>query len=679
MARRNGGQKVGGRSQKLSQTLPSFGVGSAFEFKPKQSTLTQELLPPPQWKVAATSTGWVRAASPTADDLLGAALDQVPSMSKTYSDPGLLPKIQWERASTASAKSSDGVTKDNEDQELKSPSFNLQRENHQLKRELEQMEISLLESFRRGDRFMSGGRCNSKGNPPVMQAYLRDKEELRRSRERGAQLEDELRRALSRVEALEIERDMHGDARTMTGELTDQAEAFAEDNKWLKSFAEAQSTRVSEFEEAAEKAEHRAQEEVAASHRAVKEIADQLEKERLEWARAQANFVKVGGAVASTQTCSETVTEEPPRRPSKDTSQAALQTWLARWAGDNPRLTLGLCFHGWYRQASLELRVRAAALANQLQSERDSSIRAHGESSAMLEEERRRLEATLKEKEALDREKKRLTLAGDEAMEMNRGFQKDMDQLWQKTNAAELALSRERRELERVREDSLLQRRQDKSKQQQAVDAAELRIKKAEISCEEARRREADLRAELQQLAAAAQQQGSESLESMEKELKLKCEELEEIKSDRERCKNQRRRVEDRLYKVQLAHDDMKRERDDLLEQLEKLQQTSAKEQLRQMFRLQVLAPSVTVTLAQMKAMDVKAAPSENQIRKVMMERVLPQFAQVLLHDDTKDNTNASAQTSQLVQSVVSGMVSSIEDKLQSLLGTGCVRISMKT
>eukprot|EP00746_Dinoflagellata_sp_MGD_P164894 gnl/MRDRNA2_/MRDRNA2_93834_c0_seq1.p1 gnl/MRDRNA2_/MRDRNA2_93834_c0~~gnl/MRDRNA2_/MRDRNA2_93834_c0_seq1.p1 ORF type:complete len:669 (+),score=187.36 gnl/MRDRNA2_/MRDRNA2_93834_c0_seq1:79-2085(+) len=668
MARRNGGPRVGGRNQKLSQTLPSFGAASTFESKQKNST-TREWLPPPQWKAAATSAGWVGAVD------LESTLDQSPSMSKTYSDPGLLPKIQWERASTASAKSADGTAKDEGVEEIKSPSFNLKRENHQLRRELEQMEISLLESFRRGDRFMSGGKCLTKGNQPVMQAYLRDKEELRRARERSAQLEDELRRALSRVEALEIERDMHGDARN--GELTDQARAFAEDNEMLRNVAEAQSKRALEFEEIAKRAEEAqqlAQEESAARYQALKEMEDQLQRERSEWAAARSQS---GGAVASTQTSSEPVLEETTSAPQASKDTMALQTWLARWAGENPKLTLGLCFRAWYREANLELRMRAAELAKQMKSERDSSIIAHGMSKGLLEEERRRLEESLKEKEALERDRRRLTLEGDEAKEMCKSVQKDMDKLWQKTNAAEQALSRERKELERLREDSLLQRRQDKSKEQQALDAAELRLKKAEMACEEAWSREATLKAELARLLA--QQEGTQSSENMERELQEKCEELEEVKADRDRCKNQRRRVEERLHKVAASYDELKGEKISLLEQLDKLQQNAAKEQLRQMFRLQVLAPSVTVTLSQMKAMDVKAAPAESQIRKVMMERVLPQFTQVLLHDDSKDNTNASAQTSQLVQSVVSGMVSSIEDKLQSLLGTGCVRISMKT
>jgi predicted nuclease with TOPRIM domain len=107
--------------------------------------------------------------------------------------------------------------------------------------------------------------------------------------------------------------------------------------------------------------------------------------------------------------------------------------------------------------------------------------------------------------------------------------------------------------------------------------------------------------------------------------------------------------------------------------ELEAARTSNMQDKLRQMLRLQVLAPQVTVSISGHSTVDVKGAPSVAVIKKVMMDKVLPKFAQVMVQEDLQP-TSDSKSTEQYVQSVMSSMVTSIEEKLQSVLGNSCVR-----
>eukprot|EP00397_Hematodinium_sp_SG-2012_P020425 GEMP01021044.1.p1 GENE.GEMP01021044.1~~GEMP01021044.1.p1 ORF type:complete len:712 (+),score=181.16 GEMP01021044.1:22-2136(+) len=83
---------------------------------------------------------------------------------------------------------------------------------------------------------------------------------------------------------------------------------------------------------------------------------------------------------------------------------------------------------------------------------------------------------------------------------------------------------------------------------------------------------------------------------------------------------------------------------------------------LKSQLKLQILAPHVTVTVGAGEATDAESAPSPDSIRKVMMEQVLPKFAHVIVGDEN-DNS---------VEEVIEDMLKSIEARLIGIFGRSC-------
>jgi len=111
---------------------------------------------------------------------------------------------------------------------------------------------------------------------------------------------------------------------------------------------------------------------------------------------------------------------------------------------------------------------------------------------------------------------------------------------------------------------------------------------------------------------------------------------------------------------------------------LDQIQEAALKNKLQQMIRLQVLAPRVSVSIGGSTAVDLEGAPPAGQIRKVMMDKVLPRFSKVIYQETAQGARKAEddEKTQQYVQKVMGEMVTSIEDKLHGVLGDKCVRTS---
>lgn len=114
--------------------------------------------------------------------------------------------------------------------------------------------------------------------------------------------------------------------------------------------------------------------------------------------------------------------------------------------------------------------------------------------------------------------------------------------------------------------------------------------------------------------------------------------------------------------KVSSVKDEMTRHADKLKTERREMLASQLQKQL----KLQILAPRVSVSVGG-EVTDAESAPSPSAIRRVMMDQVLPKFAQANLagERDEKD---------QDVQSIMSDMVKAIESKLANIFGRTCLR-----
>eukprot|EP00397_Hematodinium_sp_SG-2012_P009824 GEMP01009920.1.p1 GENE.GEMP01009920.1~~GEMP01009920.1.p1 ORF type:complete len:814 (+),score=202.72 GEMP01009920.1:116-2557(+) len=100
-------------------------------------------------------------------------------------------------------------------------------------------------------------------------------------------------------------------------------------------------------------------------------------------------------------------------------------------------------------------------------------------------------------------------------------------------------------------------------------------------------------------------------------------------------------------------------------EKLKAERRHSLSSRMQKQLKLQILAPRVSVSIGG-DLTDAESAPSPEAIRKVMIEQVLPKFAQVNLAGENEGEES--------VQEIMSEMVKSIETKLMTIFGRTCLR-----
>lgn len=362
--------------------------------------------------------------------------------------------------------------------------------------------------------------------------------------------------------------------------------------------------------------------------------------------------------------------------------RSTAKKWLAQLstqAETSGHLCMALCFHAW-RSAVSDTKRRHAA--EQIERERRQSkalTSARDGTLSELREERSRLRASLSRCNELEAEKKNLTDQSARAQELWNKLQSEAVRLRECAEGAQDALNREKSDA-RQREQDLRKSSVDQISDLEAT-IRELRAALARLDqrATQAEHQNSEYETRMRALRAQLTKEQERNDIEASKLRRLISEgddhrrQAEELRAEARRLQEdnrlsleQRKALQAQLEEIEAVH----------RLQLDAARQSSTQDKLRQMLRLQVLAPQVTVSISGHSTVDVKGAPSVGQIKKVMMDKVLPKFAQVMIQEDMQPGGPGSdnKSTEQYVQSVMSNMVTSIEEKLQSVLGNSCVR-----